>query len=137
MKRLKTTALSLTLWIFPLIVSAQTPRGVPIAERIRKSFNFTAQYAGFTEGYRDFQGNEFLGFMGAYINTIFGLIGVVFLIWTILGGWWWMTAGGNDEKVNKAKKTVINSSIGIGIIFFSLVITNFVLNLLERSISGT
>jgi len=63
-------------------------------------------------------------------------MGVIYLIWIILGGWWWMTASGNEERIMKAKKTLLHSTIGIGIIVFAVVITNFILTLIEKGLPG-
>ena len=61
------------------------------------------------------------------INTILGLLGVIFLVIIIYAGFLWMTAGGNDEQVGKAKKLLINSIIGIIIIVAAYAISYFVL----------
>jgi|SRR3989338_249571 len=66
--------------------------------------------------------------IGSYINTLLTLLGVVFLLLMIWGGIMWMTAAGNDSKVDKAKKIIISSAIGITIILLSQVITFFILN---------
>lgn len=62
------------------------------------------------------------------INTILGLLGIIFLVIIIYAGFLWMTAGGNDDQVGKAKKLIINSIIGIVIIVGAYAISYFVLN---------
>ena len=62
------------------------------------------------------------------INSVLGLLGVIFLIIIIYAGFLWMTAGGNDEQVGKAKKLLINSIIGVVIIVGAYAISYFVLS---------
>ena len=72
------------------------------------------------------------------INTILGLLGVIFLVIIIYAGFLWMTAGGNDEQVGKAKKLLINSIIGIIIIVAAYAISYFVLHaILPNQIGGS
>jgi hypothetical protein len=49
------------------------------------------------------------------------------VIITIYGGVIWMTAFGDDEKVGKAKKTIIAGVIGIVIIGIAWTIVSYVL----------
>ncbi len=62
------------------------------------------------------------------INTVLGLLGVIFLIIIIYAGFLWMTAGGNDDQVGKAKKWLVNGIIGVVIIVGAYAISYFVLN---------
>lgn len=67
------------------------------------------------------------GVVGKVIQQLLGLVGILFLVLIIYAGVTWMTAGGNLEKVGKAKKLIINSIIGIIIIFSARIIVEFVL----------
>ncbi len=60
------------------------------------------------------------------INVFFGLLGTIFIILLVLGGYRWMTAAGNEEKVEKAQRTIRVAVIGIIIIASAYVITYFV-----------
>lgn len=62
------------------------------------------------------------------INFALSLIGIIFLILVIYAGFLWMTAGGNEDQVDKAKKLIINSVIGILVIVAAYAFTNFVLD---------
>jgi len=66
------------------------------------------------------------------INTILGLLGVIFLILTLYAGFTWMTAMGNDEQVGKSKKILTAAIIGMVIVVTSYAISNFVLNALSN-----
>ena len=64
--------------------------------------------------------------IGSIINIVLGFLGVVFLALVIFGGITWMTAGGNQEKVQKAKTLVTQAAIGLAIVLFAFLLTNFV-----------
>ncbi len=64
------------------------------------------------------------------INTVLGLLGVIFLVIIIYAGFLWMTAGGNDDQVGKAKKWLVNGIIGVVIVIAAYSISYFVLSAL-------
>ncbi len=66
------------------------------------------------------------------IGAIVGFVGVIFLVLMIYGGLTWMTAGGNEEKIGKAKKIIVNSTIGIVIVMLSYAITYYII----QTVSG-
>ena len=55
-----------------------------------------------------------------------GLVGIVFMILTIYGGWLYMTAAGNEQRVEQAKSLLRDSVIGLIIIIAAYAITTFV-----------
>ncbi len=61
------------------------------------------------------------------ITLVLSLVGVIFMILIIYGGINWMLAQGNDEKVNKAKKIIIDSLIGLIIVVAAYAITYLIL----------
>jgi hypothetical protein len=60
------------------------------------------------------------------ITTALGLMGIIFLVLAIYGGYTWMMAAGNDEMVAKAKKTITNAIIGLIIVLAAYIIVRFV-----------
>lgn len=64
---------------------------------------------------------------GEIINYLFGILGTIFLIIILIGGYRWMTAGGNEEKVEAAKKIISAGIWGMIIIFLAYAITYAVL----------
>jgi hypothetical protein len=64
--------------------------------------------------------------IGKIINFVLSLVGIVFFVLILYGGFLWMTASGNDEKVEKAQKIITASVIGLIIIVTAWMITNFV-----------
>ena len=66
----------------------------------------------------------------AVINTILGLLALIFIVLLIYAGFTFMTAQGDDKKVTKAKDTIRNAVIGVVIILFAYIITNIVFTLI-------
>lgn len=64
--------------------------------------------------------------LGTVIKAFLSLLGVIFIILIILGGYHWMTAGGDEQKVNKAKDTLKRAIIGLIIVVGSYAISSFV-----------
>lgn len=70
------------------------------------------------------------------ISAALGLLGIVTVALVLYGGYLYMTAAGNEEQVGKAKKIIINATIGLAIILSAFAITQFVLNTLNKAING-
>lgn len=67
------------------------------------------------------------------INILLMLLGLIFLVLLLYGGFTWMTAMGNEEKVKKAKQTITSAAIGLLIILVSYGIVSFVFYLLSET----
>lgn len=65
--------------------------------------------------------------VGNIIRSVLSLLGVIFLVLTIYAGVLWGTAAGNDEKIEKAKKILISSFIGLVIVGAAYGITALVM----------
>lgn len=74
--------------------------------------------------------------VGAVINAALSIIGVIFVVLMVYGGYLWMTAGGNEEQITKAKKLVINSTIGLAITLASYTISYFVIKAITEAATG-
>jgi len=64
--------------------------------------------------------------IGQMIQALLSLLGVVFMIYVIYGGYLWMAAAGNDEQIGKAKAIIKGSIIGLIIVLSAYAITAFV-----------
>jgi hypothetical protein len=60
------------------------------------------------------------------ISTFLSLLGIIFVILMIYGGYNWMTAAGDESKVTKAKETITRAIIGLIITVSAYAITYFV-----------
>ncbi len=66
--------------------------------------------------------------LGNIIGTVLSLIGVIFFILMVYGGFLWMTAHGDAGQVDKGKETIIAAVIGIIVISASYALTTFIFN---------
>lgn len=73
-------------------------------------------------------------FVGSIIQTILGLLGVLFAILIIYAGILWMMADGDGQEINKSKGIIKNSIIGLAIVLSAMVVTRFIANVLSTSI---
>jgi amino acid transporter len=71
------------------------------------------------------------------IKTLLGLLGIIFVVLLIYAGFQWMTAEGNEEKVTKAKDTIVRAIIGLVIIIAAYSITYFVFQKLNKAAGGS
>ena len=67
------------------------------------------------------------------IQTVLSLLGVIFLILMIYGGFQWMTARGNEQQLEKAKNVITASVIGLIIVLSSYAISYFVVSKMSNS----
>lgn len=64
--------------------------------------------------------------VGGLIQAALTLVGIIFFILMVYGGFVWMTARGNEENIEKARKMIIAAVIGIAIIVGAYAITSFI-----------
>lgn len=69
------------------------------------------------------------------IRAALTFLGVVAVAIVLYGGYMYMTSGGNEQKIETAKKILINGGIGLAIILMSWVITQFVINQLSEAVN--
>ncbi len=62
----------------------------------------------------------------ALVSVFLSILGTVFLILIILSGYWLVTARGEEEKIERAQKTVRSAIIGLIIVLLAYAITIFV-----------
>jgi len=65
-------------------------------------------------------------FAGTVVGAFLSLLGVIFLILMLYGGYNWMIAHGDEQKVTKAKDTIRTAIIGLIIILSAFAIYFFV-----------
>ena len=61
------------------------------------------------------------------INGLLSIIGVIFFVLAVYGGFIWMKARGNDKEVERAKEILTNAMIGIILVFAAYAISRFVI----------
>ncbi len=75
--------------------------------------------------------------VGKIINVVYGLIGVVAVIFVIIGGFKYMTSQGDPERLKNAKNTIMFSLIGLVVTLSAFAITAFILNALGSGSGGS
>ena len=60
------------------------------------------------------------------ITTVLSIVGILFFILIVYGGFNWMMARGNDAQIKKSKDTVFAAVIGLVVILGAYAITTFV-----------
>ncbi len=97
----------------------------------------TDMFASDAEGFRETVGlsdDSLVEIIARIINIVLGVLGVVLVILNIYGGITWMTAGGDGEKINKAKRILMNAAIGLLIVVSAWAITVFIVRSLGQAI---
>lgn len=115
--------------ILPILAFASTPPAdsTPISSGVKKF----GQAAFGTE-----EPTNIFALIAKIINAALGVIGIVFVILMIYGGYTWMIAMGNEEKVKKAKAIITQAAIGLVIIMASYAISAYVLNGIYEATQG-
>ncbi|MFH1766506.1 MAG: Ig-like domain-containing protein [Patescibacteria group bacterium] len=120
----------LLLFIATAVTAGVIAFHVPVLAQIDGGLEAVGQGAGLAE--------DSLGLViGRIIRVILGVLGIILLGVLIYAGYLWMTAGGSDERITKAKKILINGTIGLIFILASFAITTFVISSVENSLGGT
>ncbi|KKP91561.1 MAG: hypothetical protein UR94_C0015G0011 [Parcubacteria group bacterium GW2011_GWA2_36_10] len=65
--------------------------------------------------------------IGSIIKIFLMLLGTIFVILLLFGGFKWMTAQGDPKKVDEARDLIKNSVVGVVIILAAYAIASFVL----------
>lgn len=118
MKKIIISLLALSVFANPLISYAQASDSVGAAQR---QLEAAAKKAGIGTA------NTLEDQIAAIVKFVLGFLGVIFLVLTIVAGFKWMTAGGDSAVVKAAQQSMTNATIGLGIILFSYLISNFVI----------
>jgi hypothetical protein len=68
------------------------------------------------------------GYVSILVNAAFAILGVIFLILMVYGGYLWLQARGNEESVSHAKSTISNAIIGLIIVLGAYAISVFIVS---------
>ncbi len=61
------------------------------------------------------------------LNWLIGASAILCVVMLIVAGFLYMTSGGNEDKTQKATKTLTNAIVGLVICFVAVMLVNFVL----------
>ncbi len=68
--------------------------------------------------------------VGEIIKYALGFVGTIFLVLIIYGGFLWMTAAGNDQQIEKARKILTSSTVGLLIVILAYGLSLFIINVI-------
>jgi|SRR5688572_3547006 len=71
--------------------------------------------------------------VGRFIGALISLLGMVFVVLLVYGGFIWMTAQGSEEKIKKAKGIITSAVIGLVVVFASYTIATAVIGALSSA----
>ena len=74
--------------------------------------------------------------VGLIISIVLAFVGVIFLVLMVYAGILWMTAAGEEEKIKKAQKIILTSTVGLVITVGAFLITNFLVPAIIAATKG-
>lgn len=95
-----------------------------------------ANRLSYVGGQSGFGTASILSIVATIVNIVLGLLGVVFLVLTIVAGVRWMLSGGDQEKIKQARSTIVHSVVGLAIVLAALAISLFITSTLGQA-TGT
>lgn len=69
--------------------------------------------------------------IGSVLTAVYGLVGIIAVVFVIIGGFKYTTSQGDPGKVQQAKNTIMYALIGLAVTLLAFAITQFVLNALN------
>ncbi len=114
------------LVILPSVVSAQTD-----SLNLLKNVGTQAKFNTATNQ------NSLATTVGNIISVSLGILGIIFLVFTVYAGFLYLTAGGDEDQVKTAIQYMRNALIGLVIVLTSYGITKWVVNsAIQATLSG-
>ena len=112
--------------ILPFLVFAQANPSDPSFENQTENNRMLNKLESVGSGGGYFQDVSLASAAGLVVRAALSLLGIIFIILLIIGGYKWMTAGGNEENVKIATNYIKRSIIGLIIILASWAIWFFI-----------
>lgn len=117
--------------LFQVFVLSRLPAFAGPADLLTGGLDATNSAAGGGPGYKAV---SLPTLIGSFIQILLGLTGIIFLIIVIYGGIMYMTAAGDGTKVDKAKKMITQSIIGLILIVGAYSISTFIIDQLKGAV---
>jgi hypothetical protein len=73
-------------------------------------------------------GQDVRVFLARVVQVALAFLGIIAVIYVMYAGWLWMTSEGAEDKVSKAKKTLVNAVIGLIIMLSAFMIVTWIIN---------
>ena len=119
----------------PLITSADIPAldytgddytGDEVINIFKDDLNVTGGKMGYVVGSPQDINKLRMTLTITIIRSLLGILGILFLILIIWGGYEWMFSGGNEERVTKAKQRIKMAVNGLIIVLLAYAISSFI-----------
>ncbi len=134
MKKIQTFLITLLVSTLCLTFTAPLTHASTFDEVI-KGFSGTGKAGGYGVGDNGVPKKEFATAIGDYVNGFFLLMGALFMVLIIYGGWLWLSARGNEDQVSRGKTLLTQCTIGLGIIIAGRLIAELAITYLGKIIT--
>lgn len=74
------------------------------------------------------------GLIGKILGIVLGIVGLIAVLFLVWGGFQYITSAGDEEKVEKAKGTMINALIGVVVVLLAYALVRIVANAVGGSV---
>jgi hypothetical protein len=81
-------------------------------------------------------GNTFKNLFLFIIESILGIVGILAILFIVIGGYQYITSGGSDEQAEIGKKTLTNAIIGLIIVILSYSIVLVIINAVHGNVGS-
>lgn len=122
--------------IITLLIAVASPILVLAADSgsVMDDINANLKGLGAGAGYQSSsESGNLPAIVGRIINVFLSILGVLFVILMVYGGYVWMTSFGNEQKVTRAKELIVDAIIGLIIILGAYAISSFVVGQLMKA----
>ena len=114
-KQISILVILILILIFPYFVFGQTMKG---------GLQELGQASGYqTSGISETTVSEIAGIA---VKTFLSILGIIFIVLMLYGGYLWMTAGGKEEQLTKANELIQASVIGLIIFVAAYAVSYFI-----------
>lgn len=79
----------------------------------------------------DTRSNDLVGAVAGITQTLLGLLGIIFMVVILYGGFRWLTAAGDNSRVDTAQKAIRNGVIGLAIVLSAYSLSYFIVLALQ------
>lgn len=122
------------IFIINLLITGLALAQSDTAKSVKEGLTNTGVEAGFSIGEQGKPDRSFAEAVGRYVSGLATILGALFMLLIIYGGWLWMSARGNDDQVSKAKAIIVGAVIGIAIVITAQIIVQLALKALSTTV---
>jgi hypothetical protein len=68
------------------------------------------------------------------LNVLILIVGLIAIVFVVIGGYRYITASGNDEQIKAAKGTILNALIGLAVVILAAALVRIVASAIVGSV---